>query len=105
MKLTDLWFWILSVYGVFFLPVSLLRGIMLDTFDALNAIEIVRSISRVFVSYCGLVLFFVVVGGLIGVAMPKVLIWNFPKKGCLILSYLRSGALNELVLPVVSGQD
>jgi hypothetical protein len=75
----DLWFLILSAYGVFFLPMSLLRGIMFDTFDALNPIEIVRSIGRVFVSYCGLAFFFVIVGGFVWVALPRVPIWNFPK--------------------------
>jgi len=79
-KRNDLWFWIMSAYGIFFLPMSLLRGIMFDTFDALNPIEIIRSIGRAFLPYCGLVLFFVVVGGLVRVALPKVPIWNFPKK-------------------------
>ena len=41
-KRTDSWYWVLAVYGTFFLPMSLLRGIMFDSFDALNPIEIVR---------------------------------------------------------------
>ncbi len=79
-KRTDLWFWVLSAYGTFFLPMSLLRGTMFDTFDALNPIEIIRSISRTFVSYCGLVLFFIIVGGFIEAALPRLPVWNFPKK-------------------------
>ena len=78
-KRNDLWFWMLSAYGTFFLPVSLLRGIMFDTFDALNPIEIIRAMSRTFLSYCGLVLFFIIVGGFVAVALPRVPIWNFPK--------------------------
>lgn len=78
-KRTDLWFWLLSAYGLFFLPMSLLRGIMFDTFNALNPIEIVRSISRVFVSYCGLVFFFIIFGGFVWGILPRVPIWNFPK--------------------------
>jgi hypothetical protein len=79
-KRSGLWFWLLLAYGVFFLPMSLLRGIMFDTFDALNPIEIIRSIGRTFLPYCGLVLFFIIVGGFIEVALSKVPIWNFPKK-------------------------
>jgi hypothetical protein len=79
-KRTDLWFWALSAYGVFFLPMSLLRGIMFDAFDALNPIEIVRSIWRALLPYCGLVLFFLVVGGFIVKALPRLSFWDFLKQ-------------------------
>ena len=74
-KRTDLWFWALSAYGIFFLPMLLLRGIMFDTADALNPKEIVRSICRALLPYCGLVLFFLVVGGPIVAVIPRLPLW------------------------------
>lgn len=79
-KRTDLWFWALAAYGTFFLPMSLLRGIMFDAFDALNPIEIVRSICRALLPYCGLVLFFLVVGGFIAEVIPRLPFWEFLKQ-------------------------
>ncbi|MEJ2703199.1 MAG: hypothetical protein P8Z79_12225 [Sedimentisphaerales bacterium] len=79
-KRHDLWFWVLSAYGIFFLPMALLRGITFSAFDALNPIEIVRSIYRVSWSYCGLVLFFSVVGGFIAVVIPRLPFWEFLKQ-------------------------
>ena len=79
-KRTDSWFWVLAAYGSFFLPMSLLRGIMFDAFDALNPIEIIRSIFRALLPYCGLVLFFLVVGGFIGAVIPKLPFWEFLKQ-------------------------
>jgi hypothetical protein len=79
-KRKDLWFWILSAYGIFFLPMALLRGILFDAVDALNPIAIVRSICRAFLPYCGLVLFFLVVGGFIVEVIPRLPVWNFLKQ-------------------------
>jgi hypothetical protein len=79
-KRNDLWFWALSAYGIFFLPMSLLRGILFDATDALNPIEIIRSIRRVFLPYCGLVLFFLVVGGFISEAIPRFPLWRCLKQ-------------------------
>jgi hypothetical protein len=79
-KRTDSWFWALAAYGTFFLPMSLLRGIMFDAFEALNPIEIVRSICRALLPYLGLVLFFLVTGGLIGVVIPRFPLWGFIKR-------------------------
>jgi len=76
-KRTDLYFWLLSAYGVFFLPMALLRGILFEAFDALNPIEIIRSICRVFLPYCGLVLFFLIVGGFVVAVLPRLPIWRF----------------------------
>ena len=76
-KRNDLWYWMLLVYGVFFLPMSLLRGIMFDTFDALNPIAIIGSICRTLFPYCGLVLFFVVVGGFAVELIPRLPLWEF----------------------------
>jgi len=79
-KRTDLWFGVLSAYGIFFLPISLLRGIMFDAFDALNPIEIIRSICRVFLPYLGLVLFFLVVGFIAAVS-TRLPLWSFLTQG------------------------
>ena len=78
-KRNDLWFLALSAYGIFFLPMSLLRGIMFDALDALNPIEIVRSICSALLPYCGLVLFFLVVGGSVVVVIPRLPLWEFLK--------------------------
>jgi len=60
------WFlWLLVVTGVFFLPMSLLRGIMFDSFDALSPIELVLGIVHTFAAYLGLVLFFLLLSTLL----------------------------------------
>ncbi|MBA7547923.1 hypothetical protein ES705_40364 [subsurface metagenome] len=59
---------------------SLLRGIMFDAFEALNPIEIIRSICHALLPYCGLVLFFLVVGGFIGAVIPRFPFWDFLKQ-------------------------
>lgn len=79
-KRTDSLLWILLAYGIFFLPMSLLRGIWFDSFDALNPIEIIRSICKSFFPYCGLVIFFAVVGGFIEVVLPRLAVWGFVKQ-------------------------
>jgi len=78
---TDVWFWLLSAYGVFFLPMSFLRGVMFDCFDALNPIRIIESICKIFFSYWGLVLFFFVVCGFIAAILPRVPLWSFAANG------------------------
>jgi hypothetical protein len=80
-KRADLYFWLLLAYGVFFLPMALLRGILFEAFDALNPIEIIRSIYRVFLPYCGLVLFFLIIGGFIVAVLPRLPIWGFITQG------------------------
>jgi hypothetical protein len=93
-KRNDLWFWVLSAYGIFFLPMSLLRGIMFDTADALNPIEIVRSIFRTLPPYCGLVLFFLIVGGPIVAAIPRLPLWGFLKQAIRVyLVFVLAGRL------------
>ncbi len=77
---TDAWFWLLSAGGTFFLPMSFLAGVMFNSFDALNPMRVVRSIGRAFLSYCGLVLFFYAVGGLIAVALPRLAMWAFARQ-------------------------
>jgi len=78
---SDLRFWLLSGCGTFFLPMSFLRGVMFDSFDALNPILIVRSILKTFLPYCGLVLFFLAVGGFIAAVLPRLPLWRFLIQG------------------------
>jgi hypothetical protein len=52
---------------------------MFDALDALNPIEIIRSICRTLLPYCGLVLFFLVVGGSVVVVIPRLPLWEFLK--------------------------
>ncbi|MCJ7778782.1 MAG: hypothetical protein MUP16_10755 [Sedimentisphaerales bacterium] len=78
---TDLRFWLLSGCGTFFLPMSFLRGVMFDSFDALNPILITWSIIRTFLPYCGLVLFFLAVGGFIAAVLPRLPLWGFLTQG------------------------
>jgi len=79
-KRNDPLFWAFAACGTFFLPMSLLRGIMFDSLDALNPIEIVRSICRALLPYFGLVLFFLVLGGLIWAVIPRLPLWGFLQK-------------------------
>jgi len=80
----DLTFWLLSAGGGFFLPMSLLRGVMFDSFDALNLISIIRSIFNTFFSYCGLVLFFFVLCGFVAAILLRLPLWGFLSKGITI---------------------
>lgn len=72
---TDAWYWLLGICGVFFLPMSFLAGGIFDSFDALNPLLIIQSIRRTFVPYCGLVLFFLIVAGLVTAVIPRLPIW------------------------------
>lgn len=93
-KRNDLWFWALSAYGICFLPMSLLRGIMFDTSDALNPIEIVRSIGRTLLPYCGLILFFLAVGGFIVAVIPRLPLWGFLQRALRVyLVFVLAGRL------------
>jgi hypothetical protein len=78
---TDLWFWLLSVYEVLFLPMSFLRGVMFDSFDALNPIQIILSICSTFIPYCGLVVFFLAAGGFTTLILPRLPLWAFLLSG------------------------
>ncbi|MDI6448884.1 hypothetical protein [Anaerobaca lacustris] len=89
---TDAWYWLLGACGVFFLPMSFLAGVVLDSFDALNPLLIVQSIWRAFVPYCGLVLFFLAIGGLATMVIPHLFTW----------SYLRSAAQLYLLLALAN---
>ena len=78
---TDLWFWLMSACGTFFLPMTFLRGVMFDSFDALNPFLIILSIIKTFLPYCGLVLFFFAICGFIVAVLPKLPVWNFLIQG------------------------
>ncbi len=82
----DLWFWVLLALGGFFFPMVFLRGVMFDSFDALNPIEISRSILSTFLPYCGLVLFFMALGGFAVAVLPRLPLWGFLRTG--IIFYL-----------------
>jgi hypothetical protein len=80
-KQTDSRFWLLMSCATFFLPMSFLRGVMFDSFDALNPIRIIQSICKTFLPYCGLVLFFLVLGGFAARAVPRLPVWGFLSAG------------------------
>lgn len=69
--------WLLIATGVFFLPMSLLRGVLFDSFDALNPIELVLGIVRTFVAYLGLVLFFLALPALYMVVVMRLAYLRF----------------------------
>ncbi len=62
---TDVIFWLLLGYGIFFFPIGLLAIAMFDSTSAFNPFLWITSILSTFFQYCGLVLFFCVLGGLV----------------------------------------
>ena len=66
---TDLVFWLLVTYSVLFLPMVLLATVLFDSLRALNPILIITSMFNVFLPYCGLVLLFFAIGGLVAIIM------------------------------------
>jgi phage FluMu protein Com len=66
---TDAIFWVLAIYGVIFSPMVFLAVVLFDSFRALNPILIVASMFSIILPYCGLVLLFFAVGGLIAMIM------------------------------------
>lgn len=53
---TDIVFWLLLAYGVFFFPMGLLACVMFDSIGGLNPLLLIGSIFSTFFQYCGLVL-------------------------------------------------
>jgi DNA-directed RNA polymerase subunit RPC12/RpoP len=79
-KQADIIFWLLVTYGVFFLPMVLLGLVLFDSLRALNPILIIASMLNVFLPYCGLVLLFFAVCGVIAillVIMPQSFIISY----------------------------
>ncbi|MCP4611650.1 MAG: hypothetical protein GY845_23320 [Planctomycetes bacterium] len=68
-KQADIFFWLLVTYGVLFLPMVLLGLVLFDSLRALNPILIIASIFSVFLPYCGLVLLFFAVCGVIAILL------------------------------------
>jgi hypothetical protein len=78
---TDSRFWLLLACGGFFLPMSFLRGVMFDAFDALNPIRIIRSIGSSLPGYFALALFSLVLAGFIAEVVPRLPLWSFLRQG------------------------
>ena len=77
---TDVIFWLLVTYGVLYLPMLLLAVVLFDSLRALNPILIIASMLNVLLPYCGLVLLFFAVSGLIAiilVVMPQSFIISY----------------------------
>jgi DNA-directed RNA polymerase subunit RPC12/RpoP len=53
---TDIIFWLLLAYGIFFFPMGLLACVMFDSIRGLNPVLLLSSIFSTFVQYSGLVL-------------------------------------------------
>jgi hypothetical protein len=76
---TDLPFWLLSGFCIFFFPMAILKAVLFDSVNALNPVTIISSIYKTFAPYCGLVLAFSVLSWLIS---PIIL--DLPKPQSLI---------------------
>lgn len=63
----DVIFWLLLIYGIFCFPMVLLAFVVFDSIAGLNPRLMYKSISNTFWPYCGLVLFFIAAGLLVGV--------------------------------------
>jgi len=59
---TDIVFWLLLAYAIFFFPMGLLAVIMFDSFSGLNPLLLIGSIFRTFLPYCAMVVAFVSIG-------------------------------------------
>lgn len=62
---TDTIFWLLLGYGIFFFPMGLLALAMFNSTSAFNPFLWIASILGTFFQYCGVVLFFCVLGWLV----------------------------------------
>ena len=77
---TDIIFWSLLTYGVFFFPMGLLAVIMFDSFAGLNPFLLIASIFSTFFQYCGLIILFGFLGFLFiktSSILPRSLILGF----------------------------
>ena len=68
---TDAIFWLLLGYGIFFFPMGLLALAMFRSSAAFNPFLWIMSILRTFFQYCGLVLFFCILGWLVSRIMSS----------------------------------
>jgi hypothetical protein len=93
----DLLFWFLSAVCIFFLPMAMLTAVLFDSVEAINPVVIISSIYRTFVPYCGIVLIFCMLAGIIvpillGLPQPSSLIGGLSYVGSLMY-YLLGTAL------------
>jgi hypothetical protein len=65
MRRVDIVFWLLSACGLFLFPMALLAGILFDATHALNPVFIIASIFKTLPKYCGLVLFYCILGAIV----------------------------------------
>jgi hypothetical protein len=72
MRRVDLVFWLLSVCGIFFFPMALLAGVLFDATHALNPVFIIASIFRTLPKYCGLVLFYCILGAIVAAIIANI---------------------------------
>ncbi len=89
----DLVFWLLLAVCIFFLPMVMLTTVLFDSVDALKPVMIIASIYRTFIPYCGLVLTFSAIAGLIA---PVIL--GLPKPGDLIAGLIYLQLLMDYLL-------
>ncbi len=96
---TNLIFWLLVTYGIFFLPMVLLAVVLFDSLRALNPILIIASMFNVFLPYCGLVSLFFVVSGLVAIIitfMPQLPIISYILSAvCVYLTMVMSHLLGR----------
>ena len=95
----DIVFWLLVTYGVLYLPMVLLAVVLFESLRALNPILIITSMFNVFLPYCGLVLVFFAVSGIIAiilVIMPQPFIISYILSAvCIYLSMIMAHLLGR----------
>ena len=98
-KQADIVFWLLVTYGVLYLPMVLLGLVLFESLRALNPILIIASMLNVLLPYCGLVLLFFAVSGLIAiilVVMPQSFIISYLLGAvCIYLSMVMAHVLGR----------
>ena len=68
----DLFFWLLSAFGVFLFPMALLAAILFDATHALNPIFMIASVFKTLPKYCGLVLFYCILGAIVAAVIYNI---------------------------------
>jgi len=94
-KQTDIIFWLLVTYGILYLPMVLLALVLFDSLRALNPILIIGSMLNVFFPYCGLVVLFFAVSGLIAIMPQSWLISYILSAVCIYLTIVMAHLLGR----------
>lgn len=68
----DLFFWLLSAFGIFLFPMALLAAILFDATHALNPIFMIASVFKTLPKYCGLVLFYCILGAIVAAVIYNI---------------------------------